>query len=241
MRYVFADCLLDTQCYLLHRAGRSLRLRPKVFQALLYLLTHRDRVIPKQELGAQVWAARGASDATIENCLKAIRDAIGDTGQAPRLIETRYGQGYHFVAAVTRSPAAAAPARKTRYAYVILAKEGAKATKTFTNACIAYDTSNHRLTVHRLHKDGSLGSVMAQFSEADVSSWYQDDEDEAVSPPYVTPSPAPVSGGPRLRAARVLNSGGSPCSRRDGSIRSAHETRPATPTDLPTAHRPTRH
>ena len=183
MRYVFADCLLDTQCYLLHRAGRSLRLRPKVFQALLYLLTHRDRVIPKQELGAQVWAARGASDATIENCLKAIRDAIGDTGQAPRLIETRYGQGYHFVAAVTRSPAAAAPARKTRYAYVILAKEGAKATKTFTNACIAYDTSNHRLTVHRLQKDGSLGRVVAQFSDADVSSWYQDDEDEAVSPP----------------------------------------------------------
>ncbi|HEY5864913.1 MAG TPA: AAA family ATPase [Candidatus Tectomicrobia bacterium] len=108
MRYLFADCLLDTQCYLLRRAGQSIRLRPKVFQALTYLLTNRDRVIPKQELCEQVWSAQAVSDATIENCLKAIRHAIGDTGQAQRLIETRYGQGYRFVAAVTLSPDGAA-------------------------------------------------------------------------------------------------------------------------------------
>ena len=104
MRYLFADCLLDTQCYLLRRAGQSIRLRPKVFQALTYLLTNRDRVIPKQELCEQVWSAQAVSDATIENCLKAIRQAIGDNGQAQRLIETRYGQGYRFVADVTMSP-----------------------------------------------------------------------------------------------------------------------------------------
>jgi class 3 adenylate cyclase/tetratricopeptide (TPR) repeat protein len=75
-----------------------------VFQALTYLLTNRDRVIPKQELCEQVWSAQAVSDATIENCLKAIRRAIGDNGQAQRLIETRYGQGYRFVATVTMSP-----------------------------------------------------------------------------------------------------------------------------------------
>ena len=104
MRYRFADCLLDTQCYLLRRAGQSIPLRPKVFHALIYLLTHRDRVISKQELCEQVWSARAVSDATIENCLKAIRQTIGDNGQAQRLIETRYGQGYRFVATVTISP-----------------------------------------------------------------------------------------------------------------------------------------
>lgn len=103
MRYHFADCVLETECYLLRRAGQSIRLRPKVFQVLTYLLTHRDRVIPKQELCEQVWSAQAVSDATIENCMKAIRQAIGDTGQAQRLIETRYGQGYRFVAAVTAS------------------------------------------------------------------------------------------------------------------------------------------
>src|SRR5437870_7046707 len=104
MRYLFADCLLDTQCYLLRRAGQSIRLRPKVFQVLIYLLTHRDRVIAKQELCEQVWSAQAVSDATIENCLKAIRQAIGDNGQAQRLIETRYSHGYRFVAEVTMSP-----------------------------------------------------------------------------------------------------------------------------------------
>src|SRR6266581_8454357 len=109
MRYLFAGCLLDTQCYLLRRAGQSIRLRPKVFQVLTYLLTNRDRVVPKQELCEQVWSAQAVSDATIENCLKAIRQAIGDTGQAQRLIETRYGQGYRFVAAVTMAPDDGAP------------------------------------------------------------------------------------------------------------------------------------
>src|SRR5262245_33903743 len=103
MRYLFADCLLDTHCYLLRRAGQSIRLRPKVFQALTYLLTNRDRVIAKQELCEQVWSAQAVSDAAIENCLKAVRRAIGDNGQTQRLIETRYGQGYRFVAAVTTS------------------------------------------------------------------------------------------------------------------------------------------
>src|SRR5262249_46286859 len=109
MRYLFADCLLDTQCYLLRRADQSIRLRPKVFHALTYLLTHRDRVIPKQELCAQVWSAQGASDTTIDNCLRAIRQAIGDTGQRQRLIQTHYGQGYHFVAEVRMSPDDGAP------------------------------------------------------------------------------------------------------------------------------------
>ena len=109
MHYLFADCVLDTQCYLLRRADQSIRLRPKVFQVLTYLLMHRDRVIPKHELCEQVWSAPAVSDATIDNCLKAVRHAIGDTGQAQRCIETRYGHGYRFVATVTMSPNGEAP------------------------------------------------------------------------------------------------------------------------------------
>src|SRR6266851_8155016 len=118
MRYLFADCVLDTQGYFLRRAGQSIRLRPKVFQALTYLLTHRDRVIPKQELCEQVWSAQAVSDATIENCLKAIRQAIGDNGQAQRLIETRYGQGYRFIAAVTMSSDGGVRAASEAVAYL---------------------------------------------------------------------------------------------------------------------------
>jgi DNA-binding response OmpR family regulator len=48
MRYVFADGELDTQLCAVRRGTTQHPLRPKPFQVLLYLLEHRDRVVPKQ-------------------------------------------------------------------------------------------------------------------------------------------------------------------------------------------------
>jgi DNA-binding winged helix-turn-helix (wHTH) protein len=93
MIHTFADCVLDTQRYLLCRVGRCTRLRPKVFQMLMYFLTHGDRVVSKQELCEQVWSAQVVSDAAIENCLKALRQVIGDDGRTQRILQTLYGHG----------------------------------------------------------------------------------------------------------------------------------------------------
>ena len=106
MRYVFADCLLDTQLYTLSRAGRAIPLRPKAFHVLRYLLEHRDHLVSKEELCAHVWPAQFISDATIEGCIKRARQAIGDTGRAQQLIQTRRGYGYRFVGAVEERPEA---------------------------------------------------------------------------------------------------------------------------------------
>jgi DNA-binding winged helix-turn-helix (wHTH) protein len=65
MRYIFAECALDTHLYSLHRAGQQIALRPKVFQVLRYLLDHCDRVVTKQELLEAVWPERYISDATL--------------------------------------------------------------------------------------------------------------------------------------------------------------------------------
>ena len=100
MRYVFADCFLDTQLYTLSRAGRAIPLRPKAFHVLRYLLEHRDHLVSKKELCAHVWPAQFISDATIEGCIKRARQAIGDTGRTQQLIQTRRGYGYRFVGAV---------------------------------------------------------------------------------------------------------------------------------------------
>src|SRR5262249_30289661 len=89
----------------LHRAGQAVPLRPKVFQVLLYLLTHRERVVDKQELCEQVWPEQFISDATLESTVRAVRRAVGDTGKAQRIIQTLYGHGYRFVASVTTQPA----------------------------------------------------------------------------------------------------------------------------------------
>ena len=102
MIYRFADCALDTQLHILHRAGQSTRLAPKVFEVLCYLLEHRDRVVSKQELCDQVWEGLAISEATLESCLRAVRSTVGDSGQAQRIIQTQRGYGYRFVADVTR-------------------------------------------------------------------------------------------------------------------------------------------
>jgi DNA-binding winged helix-turn-helix (wHTH) protein/class 3 adenylate cyclase/tetratricopeptide (TPR) repeat protein len=100
MRYAFADCVLDTQLYTLTRAGFPRPLRPKVFQMLAYLLTHRDHVVSREELCAQVWPGQCISETTLESCIKQTRQAIGDSGQAQQLIETRRGYGYRFIGVV---------------------------------------------------------------------------------------------------------------------------------------------
>jgi DNA-binding winged helix-turn-helix (wHTH) protein len=100
MIYVFGECVLDTQRHTLRRAGQGIPVRRKAFQALTYLLLHRERVVSKQELCAQIWREQFISDATLESTIKAVRQAIGDSGREQQLIQTVYGHGYRFIAVV---------------------------------------------------------------------------------------------------------------------------------------------
>src|SRR5207237_9614387 len=108
MRYVFGECILDTQRAELCRAGEVRRLRRKALQVLAYLLAHPDRVVAKQELCEQVWPQQFISDAALESTIKAVRQARGDRGRRQQLIQTVYGQGYRFLAVVEACPVAPA-------------------------------------------------------------------------------------------------------------------------------------
>jgi predicted ATPase/class 3 adenylate cyclase/DNA-binding winged helix-turn-helix (wHTH) protein len=106
MIYIFGDCALNTGLYALHHAGHSIRLRPKEFQVLTYLLAHRARVVSRQELCEQVWPDQFISDAALESAIRRVRQAIGDSGRAQQLIQTLHGHGYRFIAEVTVCPEA---------------------------------------------------------------------------------------------------------------------------------------
>jgi TolB-like protein/DNA-binding winged helix-turn-helix (wHTH) protein len=100
MIYRFGGCALDTRLYSVQRGGQSIRLRPKVFRACLYLLEHRDRVVSREELCAQVWPGRLVNPATLEGVIRSVRQALGDTGRTQGIILTRHRYGYRFVAEV---------------------------------------------------------------------------------------------------------------------------------------------
>ena len=69
MRYVFEEYLLDTHRCEVYHAGEPIKLRPKVFHVLAYLLAHRHRMVPKQELCASIWPHQYISDATFDSCM----------------------------------------------------------------------------------------------------------------------------------------------------------------------------
>src|SRR5262245_34030622 len=100
MRYSFGDYVLDTERQELHHAGAPARLRRKVFQVLAYLLAHRARVVPKQELLEQLWPEPFVGDEALTSCVRALRQVLGERGRTPRFLRTVHGQGYHFVAVV---------------------------------------------------------------------------------------------------------------------------------------------
>jgi DNA-binding winged helix-turn-helix (wHTH) protein len=100
MRYIFGNYVLDTQCQELHCAGEPRKLRRKVFQVLAYLLAHRDRVVPKQELLEHLWPDQFVGDETLKSCLKTLRKALGERGRTSHFVRTLHGQGYRFVAPV---------------------------------------------------------------------------------------------------------------------------------------------
>jgi predicted ATPase/class 3 adenylate cyclase/DNA-binding winged helix-turn-helix (wHTH) protein len=100
MRYSFGDYVLDTQKLELYRAGEPIKLRRKVFQVLVYLVSHCDRVVSKQEILTQLWPGQFVGEETLTSCIKTLRRALGERGRTARFLRTLHGQGYRFVAVV---------------------------------------------------------------------------------------------------------------------------------------------
>lgn len=107
--YRFEDCELDPGAFELRRGGEVVRVEPQVFDVLAYLLTHRDRVVPKAELLEAVWGDRFVGESALTSRIKAARRAVGDDGRNQRIIVTVHGRGYRFVAPVVAPPPVADP------------------------------------------------------------------------------------------------------------------------------------
>jgi len=109
LRYLFEDCVLDTDRRELRRGADLLSVTPQVIDVLVYLIRNRERVVSKDDLIAAVWDGRIISDAGITTRINVARSAIGDSGKDQRLIKTLPRKGFRFVGAVQeeRAPPAA--------------------------------------------------------------------------------------------------------------------------------------
>jgi len=101
MIYIFGPCQLSSDRYEFYSAGRSVKIRVRLMEILLYLIRNRHRVVTYDELLESVWSGYMISQATIHNCIKEIRNAIGDDGNNQEMIKTIPTRGYRFVAIVS--------------------------------------------------------------------------------------------------------------------------------------------
>src|SRR5262245_25331099 len=109
MRYIFGDYTLDPQRRELRCRGHLVRLQPKVFDLLVYLVTHHERAVSRQEFHTHLWPDLHVSPATLSAGIKLARQAVGDSGAAQGVIQTLHGRGYRFVAPLTMLDQAPAP------------------------------------------------------------------------------------------------------------------------------------
>lgn len=110
LQYVFENYTLDTARRELNCDGRTVPVEPQVFDLLEFLICNRERVVSRDDVLAAVWNGRIVSESALTTRMNAARVAIGDSGEAQRLIKTLPRKGFRFIGGVREqqgpSPAA---------------------------------------------------------------------------------------------------------------------------------------
>ena len=106
MIFAFDTYELDLQRYELRKDGVPYQIEPQVFDVLAYLVQERSRVVTKAEILDRVWGDRFVSESALTSRIKAVRQAVGDSGKTQRVVRTVHGRGYQFVAPVEELGAA---------------------------------------------------------------------------------------------------------------------------------------
>jgi DNA-binding winged helix-turn-helix (wHTH) protein len=104
--YRFGDFTLDLSRCALLQGSAEVKLRPRTFDVLTFLVRNPGRVVTKAELIAAVWGDVAVTDDSLVQSLVEIRKALGGSD----MVRTVRGRGYLFDAAVS-GPAGAAAAK----------------------------------------------------------------------------------------------------------------------------------
>jgi TolB-like protein/DNA-binding winged helix-turn-helix (wHTH) protein/Flp pilus assembly protein TadD len=107
---------LDLRAGELRKHGLRVRLQEQPFQVLVMLIEHPGEVVTREELRRKLWSAGTFVDFDhgLNKAINKIREALGDSAESPRFVETVARRGYRFLAEV--KVAEAAPVRSPELA-----------------------------------------------------------------------------------------------------------------------------
>src|SRR5215472_8542576 len=97
---------LDTAAGELRRHGDRVKLPPQPFRVLELLARHRGEVVTRSAIRERIWTDAFVDfEQGLNFCIRQIREALGDTADSPRFIETLPRRGYRFLFPVEMPPA----------------------------------------------------------------------------------------------------------------------------------------
>jgi TolB-like protein/DNA-binding winged helix-turn-helix (wHTH) protein/Flp pilus assembly protein TadD len=101
-RLCFGLFELDLRAGELRKHGLRIRLQEQPFQVLVMLLEHHGEVVTREELQKRLWPADTFVDFDhgLNKAISKIREALGDSAESPRFVETVARRGYRFLAEV---------------------------------------------------------------------------------------------------------------------------------------------
>jgi len=84
----------------LHKKGLKIKLQEQPFQILAVLLEHAGDVVTRDELRRRLWPEDTFVDFDqgLNKAINKIREALGDSAENPRFVETLPKRGYRFIA-----------------------------------------------------------------------------------------------------------------------------------------------
>jgi TolB-like protein/DNA-binding winged helix-turn-helix (wHTH) protein len=108
VRFRFGVFELDLRAGELRKNGLRIRLQEQPFQVLGMLLGHPGEVVTREELQKKLWPAGTFVDFEhgLNKAINKIREALGDSAESPRFVETVARHGYRFLAEVKVADAA---------------------------------------------------------------------------------------------------------------------------------------
>jgi DNA-binding winged helix-turn-helix (wHTH) protein/tetratricopeptide (TPR) repeat protein len=93
---------VDLGRYELRRFGQRIKLERKPMELLIFLLERREQMVSREEIVKRLWRSDLFIDAerNVNNIVRKLRTALGDSADKPRFLETVVGKGYRFVGPV---------------------------------------------------------------------------------------------------------------------------------------------
>jgi Tol biopolymer transport system component/DNA-binding winged helix-turn-helix (wHTH) protein len=90
----------------LRKHGVKLKIQDQPLQILVLLLEHPGEIVTRDEIQKRLWPDNTYVDFdnAINSAMRKLRDALADTPENPRFIETLARRGYRFIAPVSRPP-----------------------------------------------------------------------------------------------------------------------------------------